>query len=252
LEERLLESVWNEILEKLMRLLCRNNMNFLLPALLLLAATSVGQSNVLTLRSLYVEDQRDRGVALADDGVSLLPKEQADKLTSYDWEKEVPKRDAARRQQARMLLAKPGLTGEEYYFAAFVFQHGQDANDYLLAHILATEAIALGYSRAKWISAATLDRYLQKIGQKQVFGTQYQGENLAYYLEHQHDPDVIDKFKTMSDQQTLAPYSPQIVPDSIRAEFCVPPLALQEQHIADVKSGKAKPSDLPRLKDCTR
>ncbi|MBW4040497.1 MAG: hypothetical protein HIU91_16920 [Acidobacteria bacterium] len=201
---------------------------------------------------MYVEDQRDRGVPLADDGISMLSKEQADKLPSYDWGKEVPKRDEARRVQARALLAKPGLSGEDYYFAAFLFQHSQDADDYLVAHILATEAIALGYSRARWISAATLDRYLQQIGQKQVFGTQYQGENYAYYLEHQHDPDVGDKYKTMSNQQTLAPYAPQIIPDSIRIEFCVPPLALQRQHIADVKAGKEKPSDLPRLKDCTR
>jgi hypothetical protein len=225
-------------------------MKNLLPMLLLLSVPILAQSNVPTLKALYVEDQRDRGVALADDGISMLAKEQADKLPSYDWEKEVPKRDAARREQARTLLAKPGLSGEDYYYAAFLFQHGQQANDYLFAHILATESIALGYTRAKWISAATLDRYLQQIGQKQVFGTQFHGEDLAYYLEHQHDADVIEKFKTMGDQQTLAPYAPQIVPDSIRTQFCVPSLALQQQHIADVKAGKAKPSDLPRLNDC--
>ena len=182
----------------------------------------------------------------------MLPKDQADKLPSYDWEKDVPKRDEARREQAYALLAKPGHNGEDYYYAAFLFQHGQKAEDYLFAHILATEAVALGYSRAKWISAATLDRYLQQIGQKQVFGTQYVGENYAYYLEHQHDPDVGDKFKALSDQQTLQPYAPQIVPDAIRSEFCVPPFAVQQQHIADVKAGKVKAGDLPRVKDCTR
>ncbi len=113
------------------------------------------------------------------------------------------------------------------------FQHGQRADDYLFAHILATESMALGYSRAKWISAATLDRYLQQIGQKQVFGTQYQGENLAYYLQHQHDSDAVEEFKALTDQQTLEPYAPQIVPDSIRSEFCVPPLGVQQQHITD-------------------
>jgi hypothetical protein len=228
-------------------------MRSLLAALLLFATTCCAQSGgSSTLRALYVEDQRDRGVALADDGVSMLPKEQADKLPSYDWEKEVPKRDEARREQTRTLLAKPGHSGEDYYYAAFIFQHGQKADDYLFAHILATEAVALGYSRAKWISAATLDRYLQQIGQKQVFGTQYRGENLAYYLEHQHDPDVVEKFKKLSDQQTLDPYAPQLIPDTIRTEFCVPPLAIQQQHIADVKAGKAKAGDLPRLQDCAR
>lgn len=205
-----------------------------------------------TLRELYVQDQRDRGVALADDGVSMLPKDQADKLPSYDWEKDVPKRDEGRREQARTLLAKPGHSGEDYYYAAFLFQHGQEADDYLFAHILATEAVALGYGRAKWISAATLDRYLQQIGQKQVFGTQYVGENYAYYLQHQHDPDVGDKFKALSSQQTLQPYAPQMITDAIRTDFCVPRLPVQEQHVADVKAGKAKPGDLPRLKDCAR
>jgi hypothetical protein len=220
-------------------------------AALLIATTSFAQSaEGPTLRGLYVQDQRDRGVALADDGISMLPKEQADKLPSYDWDKEVPKRDEARREQARTLLAKPGHSGEDYYYAAFLFQHGQKADDYLFAHILATEAVALGYSRAKWISAATLDRYLQRVGQKQVFGTQFLGENFAYYLEHQHDPDVGEKYKKLSDQQTLDPYAPQLIPDTIRTEFCVPPLAMQQQYIADVKAGKAKPGDLPRLKDC--
>lgn len=225
----------------------------LLAAFLLLTIRCFGQSGgELNLRALYVEDQRDRGVALADDGISMLPKEQADKLPHYDDEKEVPKRDEARRERARTLLAAPGRTGEEYYFAAFIFQHGQKADDYLFAHVLATQSIALGCRRAMWISAATLDRYLQQIGQKQVFGTQYHGENLAYYLEHQHDPDVLEKFKSMSDRQTLKPYASQIVPDSIRAEFCVPPLGLQQQHITDVKTGNAKPGDLPRIKDCAR
>jgi hypothetical protein len=211
---------------------------------------SFAQTKAPTFRALYVEDQRDRGVALADDGVSLLPKEQADKLPSYDLQTEVPKRDEARRKEARTLLEKPDLSGEEYFYAAYLFQHGQDANDYLFAHILGMQAVALGYTRAKWISAATLDRYLEQIGQKQVFGTQYKGENLAYYLAHQHNSDVIEKYKALSNQQTLEPYAPQLVPDTIRAEFCVAPLATQQQHIADVKAGRSKPEDLPTLKDC--
>ena len=221
-------------------------------ALLYLTSSLAQSAGVPTLRALYVEDQRDRGVALAEDGVSMLPKDQADKLPSYDWEKDIPKRDEARREQARTLLAKTGHNGEDYYYAAFLFQHGQKAEDYLFAHILATESVALGYSRAKWISATTLDRYLEQIGQKQVFGTQYVGENYAYYLEHQQARDVDEKFKALTSQQTLQPYAPQMIPDSIRTDFCVPPLAMQEQHIADVKAGKAKPGDLPRLRDCAR
>ncbi len=54
-------------------------------------------------------------------------------------------------------------------------QHGDAADDYLLAHILAVEAIVKGDASSKWISAATLDRYLQAIGKSQIFGTQYLG-----------------------------------------------------------------------------
>ena len=120
-------------------------LSVVLVAIRLFAQTGSMQS----LRALYVEDQRDRGVALADDGTSMLPKEQADKLPSYDWEKQIPKRDQIRREQARELLKAPGRTGENFYYGAFLFQHGQEATDYLFAHILAIQAIVLGYNRAR-------------------------------------------------------------------------------------------------------
>jgi len=216
------------------------------------SATSAQPEKGRDLRALYVEDQRDRGIGLADDGESMLPKEQADKLPSFRMDTEMPKRDEARRERARTLLGSSGCTAQDYYYAAFIFQHSQAAEDYLFAHILATQSIVMGYGRARWISAATLDRYLQKIGQKQVFGTQYPGENTAYLFEHQRDSDVFEKFKTMSNQQTLEPYAPQIVPDSTRAAFCVPALEVQRRHISDVKAGKVKPGDLPRVADCER
>lgn len=205
-----------------------------------------------TLRSLFVEDQRDRGVPLAEDAISVLSKEQAKDLPSYDWPT-IGKRDEQRRAIVKAMLAKgKAKTGEDFYDAAFIFQHGQSADDYLLAHVLATEAIALGYSKATWISAATLDRFLQSIGQKQVFGTQYIGEKYAYYLEHRGDPDLKEKLKSLSDQQTLQPYNEGLIPDTVRTDFCVPPLTVQKQHIQDVQTGKQKSEDLPRLSNCKR
>ena len=38
---------------------------------------------------------------------------------------------------------------------------------------LALAAMEKGDAAARWIAAATLDRYLQKVQQPQVFGTQY-------------------------------------------------------------------------------
>lgn len=205
-----------------------------------------------TLRSLFVEDQRDRGVALADDGVSLLSKEQAKALPDHDWGT-IGKRDEQRRATVKEMLAKgDAKTGEDFYDAAFIFQHGQNPDDYLLAHVLATEAIALGYTKAAWISAATLDRYLQSIGQKQVFGTQYLSEKYAYSLEHRNDPSLKEKLNSIGNQQTLGPYNEELVSDTVRADFCVPPLAAQKQHIHEVQTGKQKPEDLPHISTCKR
>lgn len=203
-----------------------------------------------TLRGLFVQDQRDRGVALADDAVSMLSKADADKLPDYDWPA-ITKRDEERRSAAKAILARESSpTGEEMYYAAYIFQHGQASDDYLLAHIFATDAVALGYTKAKWISAATLDRYLQTIGQKQVFGTQFSDEKSLYLLQHRDSPDLKEKLKSIGDQQTQQPYDEQLIPDRVRANFCVPSLAAQQQHIENARTGKEKPYDLPRFNGC--
>jgi hypothetical protein len=44
--------------------------------------------------------------------------------------------------------------------ASFIFQHGNTVEDCLFAHVLAMEALVKGDESAKWIAAATLDRYL--------------------------------------------------------------------------------------------
>jgi hypothetical protein len=55
-------------------------------------------------------------------------------------------------------------TAQDFEHAAFIFQHGTAADDYLLAHTLATIAVAKGRTSALWIVTATLDRYLGQIG----------------------------------------------------------------------------------------
>jgi hypothetical protein len=82
--------------------------------------------------------------------------------------------DIVRLAKTRELLTEGQLkSGVDYYRAAFVFQHSLKAEDYLKAHNLAIISMALGYKNAAWISAATLDRYLQNIGQPQIYGTQF-------------------------------------------------------------------------------
>ncbi len=90
-----------------------------------------------------------------------------------DWAS-VNKSDAVRRAATRKLLREDALhTGEDFTWAAFVFQHGSAPSDFLLAHTLAIIALKKGYGRASWIAAATLDRYLQSVHQPQIYGTQF-------------------------------------------------------------------------------
>jgi hypothetical protein len=100
--------------------------------------------------------------------------------------------DQKRREQTASLLADGKLqTADDYYEAAFVFQHGDTSDDYLLAHILAMVAVAKGKQKALWISAATLDRYLQKIGQKQILGTQYRRDHGTPWTQEPYDRVLI-------------------------------------------------------------
>ncbi len=125
--------------------------------------------------------------------------------------------DRQRRATVRELLDRGALqTGEDFYAAAFVFQHGSTAEDYLLAHSLAMAAMAKGKAEANWIAAATLDRYLQKVGQKQIYGTQYITSKEA--------------------GPTMEPYDRALVPDRLRAALAVPEQPAQDARLSAMKA----------------
>jgi hypothetical protein len=125
-----------------------------------------------------------------------------------DWQK-VRQRDEQRRLRVLEILRSATLTAaEDYYHAAMVLQHGGQPADYLLAHILTVAAVGKGYQEALWLSAATLDRYLDSVGKSQVFGTQY----------HQRGP---------SQPWTQEPYQRDLLTDALRKQFGVPALSGQ-------------------------
>ena len=105
----------------------------------------------------------------------LFTKDQSDRMGYFDqnsWQA-VRDADAVRREATLKLLTDGSLhTGVDFERAAFIFQHGTQPSDYLLAHTLAVIAVAKGNYAAGWISAATLDRYLLAIKQPQIYGTQ--------------------------------------------------------------------------------
>src|SRR5258708_5234463 len=146
-----------------------------------LAAITVSAQSNPELLKLFNEDQKDRANWLS--------------MTPAEWET-IAKQDAARRQRVRdMLQAGEVKTAEDYERAAFIFQHGGEANDYLLAHVLASTPMAVDAGHGAWIATATLDRYLISIGKPQIFGTQ-----------------LGDK----------APFDERLVPPAVAAANCVP------------------------------
>jgi len=74
-------------------------------------------------------------------------------------------------------------------------------------------AVAKGNSKASWIAAATLDRYLQRIGQPQIYGTQF--------LHNAGKP------------WTQEPYKRSLLPDALREATGVPSLAKQQEQLRE-------------------
>lgn len=123
---------------------------------------------------------------------AIVDEDQRLRLAEHiDWEM-VNRTDPERRAKTHKLLAAGALhTGKDYEEAALVFQHGDSSSDFLLAHTLAMVAVSKGDAGAIWIASATLDRYLQKIGQPQLFGTQYSGDSKGKWTQDPYDRDTV-------------------------------------------------------------
>ena len=88
----------------------------------------------------------------------------------------------------------------------------------------ALAAMEKGDAAARWIAAATLDRYLQKVQQPQVFGTQYRWDGPS---------------PTAATQQ---PYDQDFLSDATRQEFCVSTYADQQRNLEAMRQGEDWPS----------
>ncbi|MBZ5492796.1 MAG: hypothetical protein LAO76_17875 [Acidobacteriia bacterium] len=149
------------------------------------------------IHQLYINDQTDRGVPFDGKKPAEITPEQMNA------------NDIVRRQRASQLLNQGVLqTGEDFHDAAFIFQHGNKAEDYLLAHVLAMLAVSKGDPHGRWIAAATLDRYLQAIGQPQVFGTQYAERGYMEFLDQARKQAALSKTQSQQSDRKGAARSP--------------------------------------------
>lgn len=141
--------------------------------------------------SIYDADQADR--AVFDSPVPVRDESALARMAAND---------KLRLARVRQLLVEGGVrTAQDYYLAAYVFQHGPATEDILVAHQLASVAAFNGHVQARWLSAASLDRFLHRIGREQCLGTQY-------------FPSADRNSWDLAPLDQLA-----LLPDSVRAEF---------------------------------
>jgi hypothetical protein len=142
------------------------------------------------LYELYRADQDDR----------------QDPTMEAAWD-QVAARDRERRTRVRELLAAGAVrAADDHYHAAMILQHGSEPADYELAHELAVKAAELRPSPglpARWLAAATKDRHLLSLGEKQWFGTQSTVEDGVWTLLPIDEDAVTDSERRAWDVPTL-------------------------------------------------
>lgn len=92
----------------------------------------------------------------------------------------------------KILASDKTLTTQEVLAAAFIMQHGSEVKHYRMAMELALQSFELDPNNldAIWLASAAQDRYLLKINEPQVWGTQLKrkmnvsGTYQIYYLEN--------------------------------------------------------------------
>jgi hypothetical protein len=99
--------------------------------------------------------------------------DQADRR-NVGRDRDLPERDRVRRERVDELIAAGAVDSPDDWFrAAMVFQHGSERPHFWRAHLLARRAADAGHAQARWLVAASYDRWLLAGGQPQHYGTQY-------------------------------------------------------------------------------
>jgi hypothetical protein len=162
---------------------------------------SLDQTAFERLNSLTLNQETDLAVSIrmeelffADQTARQSPVSDPEKLNTDD---------TARRVEVLGYIFNGQIhTARDLVYAAYIFQHGDCSEHYYFANRLAQIAMDSGYTDARWIYAATLDRYFMSLGEPQKFGTQY--------------TRVDGEFK-------LYPVDPTTT-DAERAKYNIPPL----------------------------
>jgi len=137
------------------------------------------------LKHLYEEDQQDRLNFNWDDKKHPEYQEKLQELIQKD--------ERRRKRVLRLYTQQKIKTAQDFYYAALILQHGNSPNDFKIANEFAKKAMIAGLEKAKWLYAATLDRWLLSRGKPQKFGTQFKKEGGRWKLIKPIDPTISDK-----------------------------------------------------------
>ena len=122
---------------------------------------------------------------------SMFTADQADRsATPIDWTVVGPRDRARLTRIAELLEAGAVRTGQDFHYAAVLYEHGSRPDDYLTAHVLAMAALARGRLQAQQIAASSLDRYLLSTGRSQVLGTQFE-PGAGGIVQRNYDGDAL-------------------------------------------------------------
>jgi hypothetical protein len=112
--------------------------------------------------------------------------------------------DLERRERVRELVEANELhTGEDYYHAAHIMNHGDTLEDAKTAHRLALRSSELGHRPARWLAAASYDRWQMYQGKPQKYGTNYVYDGQKDRL-WDVDPNTTDEERAAWDVPPLA------------------------------------------------
>ena len=104
------------------------------------------------------------------------------------------------------IAAAGGLhEADDYFNAALILQHSDKTEDYAQAHQWCVKAVELDSElpSARWLAAATQDRWLMSQGKPQLYGTQFKKVNGRWIL-WDVDPSVTDEERIRWEVPTLA------------------------------------------------
>lgn len=136
-------------------------------------------------------------------------------------------RDLQRRERVMAIAAANGLqTAEDYYHAAHIMNHGDTIDDARDAHLFALRASELGYRPARWLTAASYDRWQMYQGKPQKYGTNYVYDG--------REDRLWDVEPTTTDEE--------------RATWDVPPLAEQLRKAQEANRHKSPMSEAEQKK----